>query len=58
MGVHGVGDVFRGEEVYGSSEPDFVEDAGFMGAIGSVQKGDVAIEVYDGSGTADLLDAV
>lgn len=56
--VHGVGDMVRGKEVDGASDADFVQDARFMGTIGSVDKGDVAREVYDGSRTADLLDAI
>ena len=36
MGIHGVGDIFQGEEVYSSSESDFIEDVGFVGTIGSV----------------------
>lgn len=56
--VHGVGDMVRSKKVDRTGDADFIQDARFMGAIGSRDKGDVTGEVYDGSCTADLFDAI
>lgn len=56
--VHGLCEALGTEEVYGAGDADFVEDTDFMGAIGSVEEGDLAIELHDCPCTADLLSAV
>lgn len=56
--VHGVGDIVRSKKVDGAGDADFVQDARFMGTTGSVDEGDIAGEVYDGSRATDLLDAI
>lgn len=58
VGVHGLCEAFGTEEVYWVGNADLVEDAGFMGAIGSVEEGDFAVELHDRPCAADLLDAV